>query len=175
MSKTLLDVTVLCVGTGYTANDFNADIYKCVLNYEKNPNNSSETYCFLKGSVDVELDGGAIPCDEVTLVDATMRCTHASANDIKAPFHVAVSFLKTYGLKGSPLKNSFLLEAGLNNDQTRSLASPIKFVTNSIGVPKKWSIDIQQLQHVGDLGSQQLSGNDCIVLNLKFEVNVERI
>lgn len=153
MSKTCLDITFLCVGSGYDTTAFNPNIPKMTLSYAKNPNDSSDTYCFLEGEAEFEMEQ-EIPCSQIELTDYFMRATHTSANDSKSPFHCDVSFLRTFQLKNMPLHNSFTVTPVVSSDPTCP-CNPLTFSTLNNKIPKKFKIKLRQIQYVDDHSSQQ--------------------
>ncbi len=170
---TLLELTFLAVGSGYTTTKFNPNIPKMVMSYKPNPNNSTNSYCYLEGSLQLNLPK-TIPCDRVTLVDAVMRGTHASTNDGKSPFYISLDFLKCYNNKDRPLDNSFTIEPCMNNDQARKI-NPIVFTTSAEGVGKRINIRMRQVQYTDTLGSAEFGTDDAFVISLKFQVPIERL
>ena len=173
MTTTILDISFLCVGENYDTTAFNPDIPKLVLKYNKNPNDSSDTYCYLSGEADFQLIND-IPCSEVVLCDYYMETTHSAANDVKAPFHVDVDFLKVYQLKGMPLANSFSIQTTSSSNPSNPV-NKLKFATRNNKLPKRFKIRMRQTQWTDDHGSQQFSSQDAYVVSLKFAVPVERI
>lgn len=173
MSKTLLDITFVCVGASPSLDHINNTIPICHLAYQPNPHDKTQLYSYLKGTVELTLDK-AIPCNTVKLIEASIRGTHSSTNDTRAGFHMNIDCLKTFNVQGNPLHNSFLVEAGVNNDQTKTY-NPITFTTAGEGFPRKFNITLQGVQWTDTLGSAEFGSDDAFVVNLKFEVPVERI
>ena len=170
---TLLDITFLATGTSPSTTKWNPSMKRMTLNYKANPNDSTDTYCYLEGSLQLSIDQ-TIPCDEVKVVDVMMRGTHASANDVKAPFHCSIDFLKCYQVNNPVLDNSFRIEPCLNNDQARPW-NPVVFSTTGVGITKKFTVRLRQVQWTDDLGSAQFGTDDAFVVSIKIQVPVERI